>query len=348
MEERAGTMHGTGTLHTAGTRIHYKRWLPDVVRDVIVVAHGLGEHSGRYRNLVDRFVPKGFAVYAPDHRGHGLSSGIRGHVESFLQYRDDLASFIDRVREETGFEKVILVGHSMGGVIALSYSLLYPDRVSRLILSSPGLRPYKLPSRLKETLAKVLARIAPTLLLSNELDPSHVSRDGGVVQTYMDDPLVHDRVSPRFYVEFVKETDRLLREAPGLAVPLLLLQAGEDRLVHVGTNLKFFSAAGSPRKDLKVYEGLYHEVFNEPERDRVFADMEAWLGAAAQPAAGRPATGRRAVGGPARGNPPGSKKKPPGRARAESVVEKPGVKGKRKGTRPPVGKKAAGKKTRPS
>ena len=306
MEEKARMKHGTGTLNTAGVRIHYQRWVPGVVKDVIVVAHGLGEHSGRYRNLVDRFVPKGFAVYALDHRGHGLSSGKRGHVESFLQYRDDLASFIDRVREETGLEKVVLVGHSMGGVIAVSYSLLHPGKVSRLVISSPGFRPYKLPSRVKETLAKVLARIAPTLLLSNELNPAHVSRDAGVVKAYTSDPLVHDRVSPRFYMEFVRETARLLEEAPRLAVPLLLLQAGDDRLVHAETNLDFFSRACGPRKELKVYEGLYHEIFNEPERDQVFADMEAWLGVNDEaPVAGGPA---KKTGKTPRGDPPAGKK----------------------------------------
>jgi acylglycerol lipase len=270
--------HETGYLDTQGARIHYQRWLPKVMDNVMVVAHGLGEHSGRYKNLVNHFVPKGFGVFAIDHRGHGLSSGIRGHVQSFLEYRDDLASFIDRVREETGFEKIVLVGHSMGAVIATSYSLLHPEKISRLILSSPGLRPYKLPSKIKETVAKGLARVLPTFLLSNELDPSHVSRDADVVKAYVDDPLVHDRVSPKFYVEFVKETARLIRESPRLTVPLFLMQAGEDRLVHTGTNQEFFSKAGSPRKEWKVYEGHYHEIFNEPERDQVFADMEVWLG----------------------------------------------------------------------
>ena len=278
MEQSSTMNHQTGYMDTPDARLYYQRWLPKAVRHVIVVAHGLGEHSGRYLNLVNHFVPRGFAVYALDHRGHGLSTGIRGHVQSFRQYRDDLAAFIERVREETGVKKIILVGHSMGGVIATSYSLLNPDRISRLILSSPGLRPYELPSRIKETLAKALAHIMPTLLMSNELDATNVSRDADVVKAYVNDPLVHDRVSPKFYVEFMKETARLVREASRLAVPLLLLQAGEDRLVHPGTNLDFFSKVGSPKKDLKVYEGHYHEIFNEPEKDQVFADMDAWLG----------------------------------------------------------------------
>jgi len=300
MAQASDMRHETGYMEGRDGRLHYQRWAPTgAVRNVMVVAHGLGEHGGRYLNLVNHFVPRGFAVYAMDHRGHGLSTGIRGHVNSFLQYRDDLASFIERVRQETGCAKVVLVGHSMGALIATSYSLLHPDRVSRLILSSPGLRPHKLPSRAKEALAKALARILPTFLLSNELDPANVSRDPGVVKAYVDDPLVHDRVSPRFYVEFVKEAKRLMREASRLSVPLLFLQAGEDRLVHVETNLDFFARAGSPGKQLKLYDGQYHEVFNEPEKDQVFADMEGWLGLtgpAAPAAKGRKAgAGKAAV-----------------------------------------------------
>ncbi len=270
--------HETGYLDTPGARIHYQSWVPGVMRDVMVVAHGLGEHSGRYKNLVNHFVPKGVGIYALDHRGHGLSSGIRGHVQSFLNYRDDLAAFVNKVLEETGKKKIILVGHSMGGVVATSYSLRHPDKISRLILSSPGLQPHKLPSKLKETAAKVLARLMPTLLMANELDATQVSRDAEVVKAYVNDPLVHDRVSPKFYVEFLNETARLIREASRLSVPLLLLQAGQDRLVDPGTNKNFFSRVGSDRKQMKVYEDLYHELFNEPEKDQVFSDMEAWLG----------------------------------------------------------------------
>jgi len=343
MNEKTNMEHGTGVLNAPGARIHYQRWLPKVMKDVLVVAHGLGEHSGRYGNLVGHFVPRGVAVYAMDHRGHGLSSGIRGHVQSFLNYRDDLALFVDRVCEETGFPRVILVGHSMGAVIATSYSLLHPEKISRLILSSPGLRPYKLPSRVKEALAKGLARVAPAFLLSNELNPSHVSRDARVVKAYVDDPLVHDRVSPKFYVEFVRETARLLREASRLAVPLLLLQAGDDRLVHAGTNLDFFSNVASPRKDLKVYEGCYHEIFNEPERDQVFADMEAWLGVDAPPPSGQKAQAKKAERMSPRGEPSVSKKKKAqGQRRADSGNVLPA--GKRKAAK----KKATGKKRPPA
>jgi acylglycerol lipase len=270
--------HNVGYMETEGSRLYYQSWLPKNFRRVMVVAHGLGEHSGRYGNLVEYFIPRGYAIYALDHRGHGRSSGIRGHVNSFLHYRDDLATFIRKVREETGHDKVILVGHSMGGLISISYSLRHPETLSSLILSSPGLRTHTPPPKIKEKLGKLFARLAPTLLMNNEIDPSHVSRDPKVVKDYVEDPLVHSRVSPKFYVEFLRETNRVLQEAAWLSVPMLLLQAGDDRLVSVEANKEFFALTGSRKKELKVYDGHYHEIFNEPEKEQVFEDMNAWLG----------------------------------------------------------------------
>lgn len=282
MERKKGkaeeVSQSSGYFETEGARLYYQRWLPKKIRRIMVVAHGLGEHSGRYGNLVEHFVPKGYGIYALDHRGHGRSSGIRGHVSSFLHFRDDLAAFIRKIIEETGHEKVVLVGHSMGGLIAISYSLRYPETLSRLILSSPGLKTHTPPPKIKEKLGKVLARVAPTLLMSNEIDPSHVSRDPKVVKDYVSDPLVHNRVSPKFYVEFLRETARVLQEATWISIPLLLMQAGDDRLVSVGASKEFFAKTGSRKKDLKVYDGHYHEIFNEPEKEQVFGDMEVWLG----------------------------------------------------------------------
>lgn len=273
-----GIGHKTGHMETGSARLYYQCWFPENIRRVMVVAHGLGEHSGRYGNLVEYFVPRGYAVFSADHRGHGRSSGIRGHVDSFLHYREDLHAFIQKVKKETGIEKVILVGHSMGGLVSISYGLRYPEDLACLVISSPGLRTHKAPPRIKAELAKVLAHVAPTLLLNNELDPTHVSRDPEVVKAYVEDPLVHDRVSPRFFVEFLREGARVVREAPWLSVPLLLLQAGDDRLVSVDASKEFFAQVGSKKKDLRIYEGHYHEIFNDPDREQVFSNMEAWLG----------------------------------------------------------------------
>jgi len=285
-----GFRHASGYLETDGFRLFYQSWLPENPREVMVVAHGLGEHSGRYGNLVDYFVPRGYGIFAADHRGHGRSSGIRGHVGSFLEYRDDLAAFVRKVVRETQREKVILVGHSLGGLIATGYGLRYPETLLCLVLSSPALRTHKPPPRIKANLGKVLAHVAPKLLMRNEIDPSHISRDQGVVKAYLEDPLVHDRVSPRFFVEFLKETERVFQDAAWLSVPLLLLQAGDDRLVSATASREFFDRAGSKDKELKVYPGHYHELFNEPEKEQVFGDMMSWLGRGGGPGAVSPSS----------------------------------------------------------
>jgi len=272
-----GLRQENGYLETGGGRLFFQKWLPESPQQIMVVAHGLGEHSGRYGNLVDYFVPRGYGILALDHRGHGRSSGVRGHVDSFVDYREDLAAFVRQVLRETGREKVILVGHSLGGLIAAGYGLRYPETLLCLVLSSPALRTHKPPPRVKAGLGRVLAHVAPRLLMRNEIDPSHISRDAAVVKAYVADPLVHDRVSPRFFVEFLKETERVFQDAGRLSVPLLLLQAGEDFLVSPAASREFFERAGSREKELKVYPGHYHEIFNEPEKEQVFQDMLAWL-----------------------------------------------------------------------
>jgi acylglycerol lipase len=260
-----------------GTRLFYQCWVPEAFSMCMVIVHGLGEHSGRYANPVSFFTAKGFAIYAMDNRGHGRSSGIRGHVNEFKEYRDDLASFVETVRAHSGKEQVLMVGHSLGGLISLSYTLASPGPVQGLVLSSPGLRPKKDPPAIKAFLGRVLSRLLPSLTLSNEIDPQHICRDPDVVQRYVDDPLVHNRVSTRFYTEFMKESARVMAEAPRLRVPLLLMQAGGDLLVDPSASREFYERAGSADKTFRLYDHCYHELFNEPEKERVFQDMEAWI-----------------------------------------------------------------------
>ncbi len=282
MNNSIALQHKTGYLRKTDTRIFYQCWVPEGAHKIMVVAHGLGEHSGRYKNLVDFFYPKGYGIFALDHRGHGQSSGTRGHVDSFDQYGDDLNMLIKKICSETGQKKVILVGHSLGGLISVSYLLRYQETVSHLVLSSPGLRTKDPPPKIKAAAGKLLARIVPSLTMSNEIDPTHICHDEKVVQAYIDDPLVHNRVSTRFFVEFLKTSEKVFNMASSLTVPLLLLQAQDDLLVDTQASREFFEAAGSAEKEMKVYEGQYHEIFNEPEKEVVFSDLEAWLTALLQ------------------------------------------------------------------
>ncbi len=277
MNNSIAVKHETGYLQKADTRLFYQSWVPEPMHQVMVIAHGLGEHSGRYRNLVEFFSPKGCGFFALDHRGHGRSSGTRGHIDSFDQYGDDLNTLIQKICTETGREKVILVGHSLGGLIAVSYLLRYQETISHLILSSPALRTKEPPPKLKAAAGKLLARIVPSLTMANEIDPTHICREEKVVKAYIDDPLVHNRVSTRFFVEYLKASEQAFNMAPSLTVPMLLLQAQQDLIVDPQASKEFFEAAGSKNKEMKVYEGQYHEIFNEPEKEITFSDLEAWL-----------------------------------------------------------------------
>ena len=269
--------HQTGYLRQPDARIFYQSWTPETMNNVMVIAHGLGEHSGRYQNVVEYFCPKGYGIYALDFRGHGQSSGTRGHVNSFEDYASDLASLVRKAVQETEKEKPILVGHSLGGLISVIFLLGHQEMVSSAVLSSPGLRTKEPPPKIKAALGKMLARILPSLTMSNEIDSTHISRDSKVVEAYQKDPLVHDQVSTKFFVEYLRASDRAFREAATLNLPFLLLQAGEDLLVNPEASREFFEKVDSPAKKMQVYENLYHEIFNEPEKKQVFSDMEAWL-----------------------------------------------------------------------
>lgn len=274
----AGLDHKEGCFDGAGgVKIFYQRWLPSDCDRVMVVAHGLGEHSGRYGNVVEYFTPRGFAVYALDHRGHGRSGGRKGHTDTFDDYLNDLNELVRIASEEGGGKPLFLVGHSLGGLIAVCYALAYPDRLDGLIVSSSALKLKVAVPAWKAALGKFFSRFIPTFTMGNELNPDDVSRDASVVEAYKADPLVHDRVSARFFQEFIGAMERAHRDAHGLALPSLVLQAGADRLVDPDGSREFFAKILNEDKTLKVYDGLYHEIFNEEERGVVFSDIEAWL-----------------------------------------------------------------------
>lgn len=254
----------------------YRAWLPDgEIKDVIVISHGLGEHSGRYGFFVDYFVPKGYAVYALDHVGHGKSAGVRGHVDGFSQYDADLADFITFALVNVPMEQVILVGHSLGGFIAHHYLLGGDSRVKRAVLSSPGYEKKVQPSAFIATVGKLLSKLAPRLTLDNEIDVNDISRNKEIVDAYVNDPLVHGRVSARFFTSFLAAEKRV-SASTALPCPVLFVVAMGDRIVEPNGAKRICDQLTS-EKTWIGYDGFYHEIFNENERERVFADVEAWL-----------------------------------------------------------------------
>jgi Lysophospholipase len=261
-----------------GVTLWARRWEPDGdLRGVVGLVHGLGEHAGRYGDVVARLTDAGYAVCAIDLRGHGHSSGRRGHT-----LVDDCVADIDRLVDETArrFPDVprFLYGHSFGGLLVLSHLLRRRPAVAGAVVTGPALHTDLRAQKLKVLATRVLGRFLPEVTLPSGLDSSLISHDQAVVAAYGADPLVHDRVSLGFGHQALAAIDHVLAHAGELSVPLLVLHGGADRLTFPSGSE---ALAAGVRGDctLHVHDGLYHELHHEPEREAVFDEIVAWLDA---------------------------------------------------------------------
>jgi len=263
-----------------GLSLYYQCWLPATdPKAILLVVHGWAEHSGRYTNLVNYFVPEGYAICALDHRGHGKSEGLRGYVERFSDYLDDLKTFFDIVRSEHGDTKIFLVGHSMGAIIATAYTVAvsHQQELAGLIVSGVGVKPGSSLSSALIPLARILSLLLPRLGIM-VLDASAISQDKAVVDAYVNDPLVYrGKITCRFGAEMLATLRKLPSEMPEINLPILIMHGTADRLCDPEGSRILYERANSRDKTLKLYEGFYHEIFNEPGHKQVLADMEAWL-----------------------------------------------------------------------
>ncbi|MCF8028732.1 MAG: lysophospholipase [Desulfobacteraceae bacterium] len=249
-------------------------------RACMVIVHGLCEHSGRYEQMAEFLNERGIRVTAYDQRGHGQSGGARGHVQDFDHLTDDLMQVIQKCRQQMDENlPVLILGHSMGGLVVLRFAQRFGNTVSGVIASSPALAPAVSIPPVQAALGRLMSRIRPQLTFDNQLAPEHISHEDSVVQAYISDPLVLGRVSARLFTEMTKTMERTNQDAPVLSVPLLLQAAGDDRLVDPGACRKFFEHIGASDKTLHVYPGLFHEIYNEEpsRRQQVLTDLEAWL-----------------------------------------------------------------------
>lgn len=260
------------------SRLYRQAWLPEEPpRGNILLVHGLGEHSGRYEYVAAHCTSRGFAVHAVDHYGHGHSEGMPGHVERFSVYLDGLRALRDDVRGNGSELPLFLLGHSMGGLIAAAFLREDEDSFRACVLSGPALRSDAEPSALAMAVVRLISFLAPTAPLIG-LDPGGVSRDPAVVAAYVKDPLVHHgKATARLVAELSSAMRATLAAAPDIKLPLLIMHGEADRLTSPAGSRAFFEAAGSADKTLRLYPGLYHEIFNEPERDQVLGDMSDWL-----------------------------------------------------------------------
>lgn len=271
----------TGTFESAdGLKIFYRAFVAEKERAGLVIVHGIGEHSGRYDNVVEKLILGNISVWAMDLRGHGKSEGRRGHILAFDDYINDVSAMVEVAKREMQEErKYFLLGHSMGGLIALDLALRYPERINGVILSSPSLGIAAKVPFLKKAMGKFMSSVAPGLTLSNGIDITRLSHDKQVVRAYGDDPLVHDRVSARWFSEFMKVMEKVGNSAPQLKVPILMQLAGDDALTDVKASQKFFEGLTVDDKALYVYQRLYHEIYNESEelKSGPLQDLDDWI-----------------------------------------------------------------------
>jgi acylglycerol lipase len=271
--------HTEGHLTSGdGLTLYHQAWLPDAEpRAVVMLLHGLGEHSGRYAHVAGAFTDAGYAVHAIDHRGHGKSEGKRSYVKSYDEYMDDLVLFRRHVEAQHPGLPLVVLGHSMGGNLALGHVLDHQVGVRALALTGPALAPGSSLSPIKLKAAKLLAKLVPGLR-PEALDSGAISRDPAVVAAYRADPLVYSgKISAGVAGALLNAMERFPPRHAELRLPLLLMHGTHDRLTEISGTRALEAGAVNATVTSHYYDGLYHEIFNEPERDTVIADVIAWL-----------------------------------------------------------------------
>jgi acylglycerol lipase len=248
---------------------------PATVRAAVVIAHGAGEHSGRYQHVGQRLADAGYATYALDHHGHGRSAGKPALLD-MERAVGDLRSLISDVRGEDPERRVFLLGHSMGGCISLVYACRHQEEIDGLILSSPlaALQAASAPMRIA---SKALGAVAPGLGVY-AVPTEKISHDPDVVRAYEEDPLVfHGKLPARTIAELTRAIEAFPEEVPSLTLPLLVFHGSADEITPVDGSEMVIEEAGSADKTFVLLDGLYHETMNEPEQDEVLDLVVGWL-----------------------------------------------------------------------
>ncbi|MFX0140366.1 MAG: alpha/beta hydrolase [Candidatus Hodarchaeota archaeon] len=259
-------------------RIYYQAWIPDAPKAVIQLVHGGFEHSGRYQNVVNELIPKGYAIYANDHRGHGKSEGIRNYIKSFDQFIEDEKIFYEILKKEHPNLPTFMLGHSLGSFIAIYFTKKYEYLLDGLILSGTGTSPGLETNGFLKLIARFFSKIAPKMKFNPRINAKFLSHDIEVVKSYKNDPLVNaNKITARLSYEMVKNFKEFKTFIRNFKLKLLVQCGSEDKLIKGAEKLNDLFKMKD--KTIKIYEGLYHEVYNEIEKDRkiVLNDLSDWL-----------------------------------------------------------------------
>lgn len=274
-----GTFVGAGDIS-----IYYRAYRAKDAKNprTLVVQHGIGEHSKRYGNLLEALSGKGYNIYLIDARGHGKSGGSRGVVTHFNQFLADLDRLIAIAKQKEGVEKVTLLGHSMGALIALFYAgePSYQANLDRLVLSGlPIAVKTDLVMNIKKGAGSLLAGVFPSFAVPTGLDARLISRDKSVVEAYKKDPLVHGMVGAYLGDFLLNAKEKALERASHINFPVYMFHGREDGIALESGSEEAFNKIPSHNKTLHIYEGMYHETMNElPEaKKKVFDDLVHWL-----------------------------------------------------------------------
>ena len=271
--------HTEGRLEGAGgIDIYWQAWAPSATRALVVLAHGASEHSGRYAWTAERLAERGYATWALDHRGHGHSAGPRAYIDRMENAVADVDELVHLAADSQPGVPVFLLGHSAGGCISLAYAIEHQDKLDGLLLSAP-LATLEAASPVERLAGHALSVVAPRLGVYG-IDATTVSRDPQVVRDYDADPLNYrGRLPARTLHELASTVGRFPDEVARLTLPMLLMHGTADQLVPPHGTEMLDERAGSEDKTFIRYDGLYHEILNEPERKRVVGDIADWLDA---------------------------------------------------------------------
>ncbi len=272
MQYSEGILKGAG-----GVELYTQSHEVESPKAAVMILHGYCEHSQRYAHVVDALVAQDFNCYLIDHRGHGRSQGQRAAVMDFEEYLQDIDLFFSEVKKRFVKGPLFLVGHSMGGLIAATWCLKRHPELKGVLLSSPylGLK-VKVPVW-KETMGRLLSKVLPKLSMASEIDPHLLTHDAAIVEEYISDEMVPKVVNARWFVEASDAQVYCLQHAAEWSLPLCLLHGGDDRIADPQTSREFFNRINDSNKKLEILEGLYHEIFNEIDRERVIELAITWF-----------------------------------------------------------------------
>lgn len=268
--------HQTFNFNLHNTQFFGQYWKVEQPKAVVLLVHGMGEHSSRYADfVVPKLIAQNIAAITFDHFGHGKTKGKRGHNPSFEAVLDSVSKMLEKTKEIFKNTPIFLYGHSMGGNVVLNYALRRKTDIKGVIATSPFLKLAFEPPKIKLALGKLLQKIAPSITMGNELNPNDISRDKIEVQKYIDDPLVHNKISPNYSITFIETGKWAIENAQNLTIPTAIFHGTGDKIIDYKASKEFTDK--TDKATIKLYEGGYHELHNDLCKEELMSDIIDWI-----------------------------------------------------------------------